>query len=145
MPPLIPIAWARENKVVFDFDTGKFILKDSPSHVYSAKSGRQANGQIGKKSYWLLPLTSRAFTQTQTGSIKDLPEGQKRAFSSVAEVKSYTQDDSAAPAAGLSDLDTPSFHSCEWSNDEEWQLLYDYWMDLSTGLCIESKTMVLTF
>ena len=57
--PLIPSSWARENKVDFDFDTGKFIFKNDPHLVYSAKSGKQANGQIGKKSYWLIPLTSK--------------------------------------------------------------------------------------
>ena len=54
-PPLIPISWARENNVVFDFETGRFIFKDDPTQVYSAKPGLQANGQVGKKSYRLIP------------------------------------------------------------------------------------------
>ena len=45
-PPLIPIAWAREKQSRFDFDTGKFIFKDNPNQAYSAKPGRQSNGQI---------------------------------------------------------------------------------------------------
>ena len=101
-PPLIPIAWARENKIVFDFDTGRF-LKDNPDQVYSAKAGRQSNGQIGKKSYWLIPLTSRAFKETQTVSFQDLPDSPKQAFHSVAEVKPCMEEDDAMSS------DTPPF------------------------------------
>ena len=111
-PPLIPIAWARENKVVFDFDTGKFLFKDNPRHVYSAKAGLQANGQVGKKSYWLIPLTSRAFAETQSKDFNDLPEDQKKSFCSVADDNSFTHEDtppSDSPSEELSPSDALIF------------------------------------
>ena len=50
-PPLIPISWARQNRVVFDFETGNFIYKNDPATDHSAKSGVQSNGAEGPRSY----------------------------------------------------------------------------------------------
>ena len=59
-PPLIPNSWARQNRVVFDFETGKLIYKGDPQTVHQARPGTQSTGTEGPKSYWLLPLTSQA-------------------------------------------------------------------------------------
>ena len=59
-PFLIPISRARAREVAFDFGAGKFTYKDDPDPVHSAKSGAQSSGSNGPKSYWLLPLTSKA-------------------------------------------------------------------------------------
>ena len=77
-PPLIPISWARENKVAFEFDTGKFIFKGNPTHVYSANANAQPNGQLGNQSYWLIPLTARAVAQTQFEKFYRLSDTQQQ-------------------------------------------------------------------
>ena len=134
-PPLIPISWARESEVVFDFDTGKFIFKDNPTHVHSAKASAQSNGQLGNKSYWLIPSTARAVAQTQFEKFDKLSDDQQQSFRSAVDSNLLTQEE-LGNSLGDS-LDEPSqkealsfCYSCEYSNDEEWQLQYDYWMDL---------------
>ena len=68
---------------------------------------------------------------TDSGNFQDLSDSQKFAFNSVAEVDSYTQDDSPTSVAELSDVERLRlFYACEYSNDEEWQLQCDCWMDL---------------
>ena len=122
--PLIPIAWARENKVVFDFDTGRFIFKGIPTQVYSAKAGLQANGQFGKKSYWLIPLTAKAFAQTQVEKFDSLPETQKQPFRSAVDSDSFTQEELTSSNGDSSSEPSPEealgfSYSCEYSNVEE--------------------------
>ena len=63
-------------------------------------------------------------------SFQDLPDSQKRAFNSFADSKSFMEEDdnqsSDGPPPDIHDF----FMACEYDNDSERQLLYDFWMDL---------------
>ena len=114
-PPLILVSWARENKVVFDFETGKFIFKDDPNLVYSAKAGRQANGQIGNKPYWLIPLIRNACRQTRMERFRDQSIDQQSSFGFAPGVENPTPIEDVSGEGKLR-----FFSSHEYTNDDEW-------------------------
>ena len=151
-PPLLPIHYLRQNKVVFDFETGHFLYKDQPQVIHQAKSGLQPDGTVGPKSYWLLPVTTRAASAHNPISPSDLSKRSRKTFPVVQTPSSttsksqpsFTQQEPSIPPPLPQDppvvelteeylaLNLPDLHHSDfdWSTDQEWDACYHYLMDI---------------